>query len=64
MDLTDEIRDHLLKAMQLSIEAGGNFTGNYALIAQATLDADGTFILDWQRYYSAPDAPAEDSGQR
>lgn len=54
MDVTGEITDHLTKAMELSIAAEGNRTGNYALIAQATVNPDGTFIVNWQRYYGAP----------
>jgi len=53
-DLTSEIQAHLMKAMELSIAAAGNRTGNYALIVQATVNPDGTFIMPWQRYYSPP----------
>lgn len=57
MDVSDQITHHLREAMRLSIEASGNRVGNYAVIAQATLNADGTFLMTWQRYHSAPGAP-------
>jgi hypothetical protein len=53
-DVTGEITDHLQKAVELAIAADGNTVGNYALITQATVNPDGTFIVTWQRYYAPP----------
>jgi hypothetical protein len=58
-DLTAEIQSHLMKAVELSIAAEGNRTGNYALIVQATVNPDGSFIMPWQRYYSPPGVTGE-----
>lgn len=44
MDVTGEIQAHLKKAMELSVAAGNNRTGNYA-----------TFVMTWQRYYGTPE---------
>jgi hypothetical protein len=52
-DVGDEIEAHLLKAMELSIRARG-LTGKYAIIAQAVVDEDGTFVLEWQQYRAEP----------
>jgi hypothetical protein len=49
-DVTNEITAHLMDAAKLAIEAGGNRTGKYAIIAQATVGADGSIILTWERY--------------
>lgn len=49
-DVTNQITSHLMDAAKLAIEAGGNWTGKYAIIAQATVDADGAIILTWERY--------------
>lgn len=49
-DVTNQITGHLMDAPRLAIEAGGNWTGKYAIIAQATVDADGTIVLTWERY--------------
>jgi hypothetical protein len=49
-DVTSQITDHLMDATKLAIKAGGNWTGKYALIAQAVVDSDGTIALSWERY--------------
>jgi hypothetical protein len=49
-DVTDQITALLTKAAGLAIAASGNRTGKYALIAQITVDPDGTYIVEWQRY--------------
>jgi hypothetical protein len=49
-DVTNQITAHLMDAAKLAIEAGGNYTGKYAIIAQATVDSDGSIILTWERY--------------
>lgn len=49
-DVTNQITGHLMDAAKLAIEAGGNWTGKYAIIAQMVVDADGTFTLTWERY--------------
>ena len=54
MDATGEITSLLTKAMELAIRAEGSYTGNYAIIAQATVNPDATFVITWQRYYGPP----------
>lgn len=51
----DEITALLTKAMDLIIAADPGYTGHYALIAQATVHDDATYVMSWRRYYSPPD---------
>lgn len=52
MDVTTIITAHLTEAMRLAIAADGSHADDYTLIAQTTVNPDGTFVMSWKRYYS------------
>jgi hypothetical protein len=43
-----------MEATKLSIAATGNLQGKHALIARATVEADGDVLLSWERYGPGP----------
>jgi hypothetical protein len=63
-NVTDEITAHLMNAVKLAVAAEGNRAGEYAPIVQADVDADGSVILDWQRYGPCAAADVKEGEQQ